>query len=74
MLVLDEVIDAYHTDLIDRQLLLNFLSNKPEELEVVMTGRDSDELLVEHADYISEIKKIKHPYDSGLPARIGIEK
>lgn len=74
MLVLDEVIDAYHTNLIDRQLLLDFLSNKPEALEVVMTGRDSDELLVEHADYISEIKKIKHPYDSGLPARIGIEK
>lgn len=74
MLVLDEVIDAYHTELIDRSLLLDFLKNKPEQLEVIMTGRNTDELLKEQAHYISEVKKIKHPYDYGTPARIGIEK
>lgn len=74
MLVLDEIIDAYHTNMIDQQLLLDFLKNKPEQLEVIMTGRNSDELLKTQAHYISEIKKIKHPYDSGTPARIGIER
>ena len=74
MLVLDEIIDAYHTQLIDRQQLIDFLKNKPEQLEIVMTGRDSDETLKSHAHYISEIQKVKHPYDCGISGRIGIEK
>ena len=74
MLVLDEIIDAYHTQLIDRKLLLDFLKNKPEQLEIIMTGREPDSLLKEQAHYISEVRKIKHPYDNGVPARIGIEK
>jgi cob(I)alamin adenosyltransferase len=74
MLILDEIIDAYHTDLIDQPLLLDFLKDKPEQLEVIMTGRDADELLLEQAHYVSDIRKVKHPYDCGIPARIGIEK
>ena len=41
--------------------------------ELVMTGRNPDEWFCERADYISEIKKIKHPYDKGIVAREGIE-
>lgn len=74
MLVLDEIIDAYNGELIDRQLLLDFLRNKPEQLEIIMTGRNTDALLKEQAHYISDIKKMKHPFDSGTPARTGIEK
>lgn len=74
MLVLDEIIAAYNFDLIDRHFLLSFLENRPEGLEVVMTGRDPAEELVALADYVSEIKKIKHPYDKGICAREGIEK
>ncbi len=74
MLILDEIIDAYHTELIDRRRLLDFLKNKPEQLEIIMTGRNADEKLIENAHYVSEIKKIKHPYDSGTPARLGIER
>lgn len=74
MLIMDEMIATYNYELIDRQILLEFLKNKPEQLEVVLTGRDPAEELVELADYISEIVKIKHPYDKGIPARIGIEK
>ncbi len=74
MLVLDEIIDAYHTELIDRELLLDFLKHKPDLLEIVMTGRDADAKLKEQAHYISEVKKIKHPYDDAVPARIGIER
>lgn len=73
MLVLDEVIGAYNIPFIDRGVLLAFLKQKPEELEVVMTGREPAEELLELADYVSEIKKIKHPFDKGIPARDGIE-
>ena len=38
-----------------------------------MTGRDPSKLLLSMADYVSEVKKVKHPYDRGIPARKGIE-
>ncbi len=74
MLILDEIIAAYNFELIDRKALLKFLETKPEHLEVVLTGRDPAEELLEIADYVSGIEKIKHPYDKGIPAREGIEK
>ncbi len=74
MLVLDEIIGAYNYDVIDRQTLINFLKNKPESLEVIMSGRNSSLELIELADYVSEVKKVKHPFDRGVSARIGIEK
>lgn len=73
MLVVDEIISAYNLEFIDRSILIEFLRNKPEQLEVVMTGRNPAIELVELADYVSEIKKIKHPYDHGVPSRKGIE-
>jgi cob(I)alamin adenosyltransferase len=74
MLVLDEAIAAYNFKLINQTMLLEFLKNKPNQLEVVMTGRSPAEELVELADYVSRINKIKHPYDKGIKARVGIEK
>ena len=74
LLVLDEIVGAYAKGFIDRDRLLTFLKNKPEELEVVMTGRHPSPELCEMADYISCIEKKKHPFDRGIPARKGIEK
>ena len=74
MLVLDEIIAAYNCNLIDRAYLLEFLKNRPEGLEVVLTGRNPSEELLELADYVSEIRKVKHPYDRGIGARDGIKK
>lgn len=73
MLVLDEIIATYNQSFIDRSVLLGFLRHKPEELEVVLTGRDPAEELIGLADYVSEIRKIRHPYDKGISARKGIE-
>lgn len=74
LLVLDEAVGASRMGLLDTEALLDFLRKKPEGLEVVLTGREpSDELLC-LADYVSEIKKIKHPYDRGIHAREGIER
>ncbi|MFA6808671.1 MAG: cob(I)yrinic acid a,c-diamide adenosyltransferase [Eubacteriales bacterium] len=74
LLILDEVIGAYNEHLIDRQLLQNFVEHKPEHLELVMTGRDPEEWMTDCADYVSVIKKVKHPFDKGIKARTGIEK
>ena len=74
LLVLDEAIGAYNRELLDREELLDFLRNKPESVEVVLTGRNPPQELLELADYVSEIQKVKHPFDKGIGARKGIEK
>ncbi len=74
MLVLDEAIGAYNRDLIDRHLLQNLVQQKPPHLELVLTGRNPEPWMIDCADYVSEIKKVKHPFDQGIKSRIGIEK
>lgn len=73
MLVMDEFMAAYNHGIIDRQQVLCFLQDKPEPLEVVLTGREPAKELLALAGYVSEIKKIKHPFDQGITAREGIE-
>lgn len=73
MLVIDEFMAAYNYGLIPHEEALRFLAERPEELEVVLTGRDPDSRLLETADYVSEVRKVKHPYDRGITARRGIE-
>lgn len=73
VLILDELIATINLDFVPLQLVVDFLKNKPTSLEVVMTGRNPQEELVELAHYVSEIKAIKHPYTEGIPARVGIE-
>lgn len=74
ILILDEIIAATNLNLVPLNDVINFLKNKPKGLEVVLTGRNPDERLIELADYVSEIKAIKHPYEKGINSRIGIEK
>lgn len=73
LLVMDEFMAAYNHGLIDREEAYAFLKEKPDALEVVLTGRDPAPELLELADYVSEIQKRKHPFDQGVPARKGIE-
>lgn len=73
LLVLDEIIACYNLKMIDGEMLLTFLKNKPKQLEIVMTGREPAQELVELSDYVSRIVKIKHPFDRGISARAGIE-
>ncbi|MGB8451799.1 MAG: cob(I)yrinic acid a,c-diamide adenosyltransferase [Anaerocolumna sp.] len=73
MLILDEITAAYKYHLIDRTEVDNLIVNKKAELELILTGREPDPLFLDRADYVSEIKKIKHPYDQNITARKGIE-
>ena len=73
LLVLDEVISACNYRAVPEALLTEFLRTKPEDLEVVLTGRDPSETLLASADYVTEMRKVRHPYDRGVTARRGIE-
>ena len=73
MLVMDESVYSIDKNLLDEEKLIKHLEEKPFSLEVVLTGRNPSEELMNHADYISEIKKVKHPFDQGVSSRIGIE-
>lgn len=74
LLILDEIIASTNLDLVSLAEVVTFLKNKPKELEVVLTGREPNEQLIELADYVSEIKAVKHPYEKGITSRVGIEK
>ena len=73
LVFLDEVLYAVSKQLIPETQLIDMLRALPPSVEWVLTGRDPGRKLREMADYISEIRKEKHPYDKGIKARIGIE-
>ena len=73
VLILDEIAAAARHELVNLPKLLALLDAKPVTAEIVMTGRDAPDTLIERADYITEMRKIKHPFDQGIPARKGIE-
>ena len=73
LLVLDEVCAAISCGFLPEGEVLAFLDGKPDDLEVVMTGRNPSEALQERADYITEMVKRRHPFDKGIGARKGIE-
>ncbi len=73
VLVLDEILATYNLNLIDKKLVDDFLNSPNEKPEIILTGRDPSQQMIRLADYVSEIKKIKHPFDKGISARYGIE-
>lgn len=74
LLILDEIMAAINLKLVPLDEVMEFLKNKPKGLEIVLTGRNPDKKLIEIANYVSEIKAVKHPYEQGITSRIGIEK
>lgn len=73
LLILDEIMAAYHSGMLTEEQLKNLIQQKPESLELVLTGRNPPEFLIQSADYLSEICNRKHPFDEGIAARRGIE-
>lgn len=73
LLILDEIVSACGRGVVPEGEVLEFLRGRPEGLEVVLTGRDPSAGLQSMADYITEMRKLRHPYDGGMAARKGIE-
>lgn len=74
MVVLDEANVAVHYNLFPLQELLDLIDAKPENIELIITGRHAAPELIEKADLVTEMKAIKHYFDAGVKARVGIEK
>ena len=73
LVVLDEVNVAIAWKLIELDEVVGLISDKPHNVELILTGRYADTKLVQMADLVTEMLKIKHPYDKGLVARKGFE-
>ena len=73
VVILDEVNYAINLDLIDVQDIIKIIKEKPFELDLVLTGRNVREEIVELADLVTEMKEIKHPFKSGIKAKKGID-
>jgi len=73
IVILDEITIAIDFNLISLQGVLDLIESKPDNLELILTGRTCPEALIERADLVSRIDEIKHPYQEGIQARKGIE-
>ena len=73
MIVLDEIFDVINEGMLSEADVFAFIANAPNSIEIVMTGHNPPERFIDEADYVTEMKKIKHPYDRGVSGRIGIE-
>jgi cob(I)alamin adenosyltransferase len=74
LIILDEFTYALHFDWLETAQVIGWLkANKPEDLHLVITGREAPAALIEYADLVTEMKEIKHPYEKGIQAQPGIE-
>jgi len=73
LVILDEILGVVSTKLLPVEAVLDIVRNKPDKVELVLTGRDAHEELIKAADYVSEIKAVKHPFEKGIASRKGIE-
>ena len=73
MVILDELNIVLRYDYLPLDEVLDTLRSKPENLHVVVTGRNAKEPLIEMADLVTEMAQVKHPFRSGVKAQGGIE-
>jgi len=73
MVILDEVNVASGWKLIDPSQVVQLIKDKPENVELILTGRYADPRIIELADLVTNMTKVKHPYDRGILARKGFD-
>ena len=73
LVILDEANIAIDLGLIDLDEMIEVLKNKPDEMEIVLTGRNARQEIIDISHLVSEIKPVKHYWDTGIAARKGIE-
>ena len=74
LVILDEINGAVWFGLLSVEDLLDLMAARPASVELVLTGRSADPRVIEAADLVTEMTEVKHYYQQGVPARIGIEK
>jgi len=74
VVILEEANVAVSCGLIQKEDLLDIIESRPDNVELVITGRGADPEIIEIADLVTEMKEIKHYYQKGVKASVGIEK
>lgn len=74
IIIMEEANVAVKLGLFGEQDLLKIMINKPSDKELVITGRGASPRIIENADLVTEMKPVKHYFQKGVPARVGIEK
>ena len=73
LVILDEINYAIGYNMLDPAKVVETLKNKPENVHVILTGRNAHSSIVEIADTVTEMKQVKHAYEKGVMAQRGIE-
>ncbi|MCX7919036.1 MAG: cob(I)yrinic acid a,c-diamide adenosyltransferase [bacterium] len=73
MVILDEINNAMDLKVASISRVIELIKTRPEKIELVLTGRNAPQEIIALADYVTEMKSIKHPADSGVKPRKGIE-
>uniref|UniRef100_A0A7C3J638 Cob(I)yrinic acid a,c-diamide adenosyltransferase n=1 Tax=candidate division WOR-3 bacterium TaxID=2052148 RepID=A0A7C3J638_UNCW3 len=73
IVILDEILVTVLFKMIDDKTIVEIMKNKPNDVELILTGRGATKSIIENADLVTEMKEIKHYFKKGVEAREGIE-
>ena len=73
LVILDEATYPVSFEWIPVEEVVDTITSRPSRTNVIITGRDADDALIEIADTVTEMKKVKHVFDAGVPARKGLD-
>jgi cob(I)alamin adenosyltransferase len=73
LVIFDEILVAINKKLITTQQVLDLLDEKPDSVELVLTGRNAPQEIMDRADLVTDMHMIKHPYTKGITGKRGIE-
>ena len=73
LVIFDEINYAIHYGMLDAETVAEAIEGRPEDVHVILTGRNAHPRLIEAADLVTEMKEIKHPFQKGILAQRGID-
>lgn len=73
MLILDEIVGAINNGLILPGDVIKLINSRPDFMEIILTGRDAPQDIMDAADLVTEMREVKHYFNKGIPGREGIE-
>lgn len=73
IIILDEILVTVLFKMVDESVILDIMKNKPDDIELILTGRGATKKIIENADLVTEMKEVKHYFKKGVNAREGIE-
>lgn len=73
ILIMDEIMGTLSNGLVTEEQILDLMNKKPDNVELIMTGRDVPEAIMNKANLVTEMRDLKHYFNEGVPARKGIE-